>query len=105
MKKYAVAIALVLCCVARAAEAPVMPEPAKVKILKAQLAQEQLKSEYNQLMSRKAEIEKQYPATEMELQVAMEEAYKLAKVDKKEFSIDIKKLEFVAVQKPKTEKP
>jgi proteasome assembly chaperone (PAC2) family protein len=79
---------------------PTYPESSKVKILQIQLKQTNLRAEYIQIQARMKEIEAQFPRTLEELQDAQDEAYKLAKVDKKEFTIDLQKLEFVAMPKP-----
>jgi septal ring factor EnvC (AmiA/AmiB activator) len=106
MKKYAIVLALLLSLgFARAADAPTFPAESKVKILKIQLQQEQMKSEYGTLQARMAEIQKQFPATQTELQAAVEEAYKTAKLDKKDWNVDLQKLEWVAMPKPEPKKP
>jgi hypothetical protein len=83
-----------------ATESPTFPAESKVKILKIQLQQEQLKSEFGQLQARMAEIQKQFPETGSQLQAAIDEAFKAAKIDKKDYSIDMQKLEFVPMPKP-----
>lgn len=105
MKLAGAVIMLLILGFAQAAEAPAFPAESKVKILKIQLQQEQMKSEYGQLQARMAEIQKQFPETNAQLQAAVDEAFKTAKLDKKDFTIDMQKLEFVPVPKPETKKP
>jgi hypothetical protein len=84
---------------------PAFPDSAKVKILQIQLQQTNMRAEYVQLQARMKEIEGQFPQTQGMLAAAQDEAYKDAKVDKKDFSIDLAKLEFVPVPKPPAKQP
>lgn len=99
----AVAVAVMLSLgFARAADAPAIPEQAKVKILKVQLEQANLRAEYTAAQQRMKEIEAQFPKTQQDLQAAVDEAFKEAKLDKKDWNVDLAKLEFVAIPKPVT---
>lgn len=85
---------------AQDAKVPVFPDSAKVKILQIQLQQTNLRAEYTQIQARMKEIEMLFPQTQVALGAAQDEAFKEAKVDKKDFSIDLAKLEFVPIPKP-----
>jgi len=89
--------------VAAAAEAPALPEHAKVKLLKAQLEQSKLQSEANQLQARMNQIQSDWAKAQAELDAAKEEAYK--GVDKTAWTLDLGKLEFVPVPKTPEKKP
>ena len=58
---------------AAAADAPAVPEHAKVKILKAQLEQSKLQSEANALQSRMAQIQQEWVKAQGDLDSAREE--------------------------------
>lgn len=101
MRRFIFSVSLVFCCSLLAQQpAPQLPEASKVRILKAQRDQARLQSEYANLKGRMAEIEKQFPETQKEMQSAIDEAYRTAKVEKKDYALDVEKLEFVAVAKP-----
>src|ERR1700690_292718 len=106
MKKYLIAVAVLLSLgFAQAAETPTFPAESKVKILRLQLDRANAISEYRQMQARMKEIETQVPKIDQDLQVAVEEAYRVAKVDKKDYTVDMQKVDFVAVQKPEAKKP
>jgi hypothetical protein len=106
MKKCLVAVALLFTLgLARAAEAPVFPSDAKVKILRLQLDRANVVGEYRQLQSRMKEIEMQVPQMDQGIEAAIDEAYKQAKIEKKDWNVDRQKLEFVAIPKPESKKP
>lgn len=99
-----VAVLLTL-SLARAADAPMVPADAKVRILKAQLEQSKLQSEANQLQARMAQIQVEWTKAQAELDSAREAAYKEAKVDRVQWTLDLGKLEFVPTPKPAEKKP
>ena len=98
-------LGLGLAALTQSAEAPAVPEAVKVKILKIQLQQVQLGSEFAQYQAKLAEIQKQYPETQKALAAAENEAYTEAKVKREDWTLDMTKLEFVAVPKPEAKKP
>lgn len=85
-----------------AADAPKVPEHAKVRILEAQLQQAKLQTEANQIQARMAQIQQEWVKAQGELDAAREEASK--GVDKTQWTLDLGKLEFVAVPKPAEKK-
>lgn len=87
-----------------------MPEESRVRILQAQLKEEQLKSQFAQLQLQMSNLQTQYADTQKELESAKAEAFTRAKLDPKEWTINLDKVEFVAAPKPaptpaKTEEP
>ena len=88
-----------------AADAPTVSDHVRAKILKAQLDQSNIQGEVNQIQARMTVLQQNWAAAQASLDAAIEEAYREAKVDKKDWSFDRGKLEFVAVPKPPEKKP
>lgn len=93
-------IVIALLSMARVADAPIVPDAVKVKILTIQRDQASLNVEYQGLLKRMTELQQNFQKSQGDLTAAQEEAYTAAKVDKKDWSLDMSKLVFVAVPKP-----
>jgi hypothetical protein len=98
---------MVICVVAgicgrtlRGSDTPTIPDSVKVKILTIQKDQLAMTSEYQQLQSRMSELQQKFTKAQENLVAVQDEAYKAAKVDKKDWTLDLAKLEFVAIPKP-----
>src|ERR1700739_1107544 len=100
IKRIVMIVAVALLSTARAADAPVIPDSIRAKIFKIQLDQSRLMSEYQQIQSRVVAIQKEYTDANAALQAAQEEAYKAAKVNKKDWSMDMKDVVLFALPKP-----
>lgn len=87
--------------------APVLSETAKLAIVKAQLKQKQLEAEFlskqqeiASLQQQMANLSTQYKEGGKAFQDMIDAAYKDAKLDKKEWNLDLNTLEFTAIPKP-----
>jgi septal ring factor EnvC (AmiA/AmiB activator) len=101
-----VVLAVLSLVVVRAADAPAFPAESKAKIALLQRDRANLQNEITQIQMRFTQIQTDLlPKNQNDMQAAVDEAFKVAKVDKKDFNVDLNRLEFVAVTKPEQKKP
>lgn len=81
---------------------PQLSADSRVTILKAQLKQKQIESQYLQIQQQLAGLQAQYTEATKTTQNAIDAAFKEAKVDEKEWNLNLDTLEFVKVPKPAT---
>jgi septal ring factor EnvC (AmiA/AmiB activator) len=108
MKKILVVVVLAVLSlvVVRAADTPAFPAESKAKIALLQRDRANLQNEITQIQMRFTQIQTDLlPKNQNDMQAAVDEAFKVAKVDKKDFNVDLNRLEFVAVTKPEQKKP
>jgi hypothetical protein len=87
---------------------PQLSPDSRIAILKAQLKQKQLESQFLQLQTQMTNLQTQYTETGKTLQDAIEAAYKEAKIEKKDWSFNADTLEFTkvpAASKAEAKKP
>lgn len=78
-------------------KAPQLSADSRVTILKVQLHQKDLESRYLQAQQQMTAIQNEFTQTQATLQAAIDAAYKDAKLEKKDWNLDVNTLEFVKV--------
>lgn len=88
---------------------PQISAESRVAILKVQLHQKDLESRYLQAQQQMTAIQNEFTQTQTVLQAVIDAAYKEAKLDKKDWNLDVNTLEFTKVPppppKPEAKKP
>lgn len=79
-----------------------LAETARVAVLQARFRQKSVEADYLRLQAQLSQLETQYRQAGESLQAAIDAAYVAAKLDRKEWTLDVEKLEFTPSPKPVT---